>query len=192
MKESTIPPSSRRARLSSTCLCGSSAAQRTEIHSRYHALHQLELSWLLDYLVGVHHKALERIGTERGADRHVGGITPARHEDAADARRVVTGVEGVPATAEIDLEPGAEIHGIGIGDNSDIAEIAGAITRRDVHAAAKRDREMREVAADPAALKRHSRCGPGSGGVLIAEAHNRRNVIADRLYAWPPRRRLAE
>ena len=61
-------------------------------------------------LLGDHLEARERARAERGHDRDVGGIAPARHQDAADARRVVAGVERVPAAAEIDFEPGAEIH----------------------------------------------------------------------------------
>ena len=64
----------------------------------------------------------------------------------------MAGVEGVPAAAEIDLEPGAEIHRLRLGRHADVAEIAGAVARRDVHAAAQRDREVREVAAHAAAL----------------------------------------
>jgi hypothetical protein len=43
-------------------------------------------------------------------DRDVGGIAPAGHQDATDARLVVAGIERVPAAAEIDFEPGAEVH----------------------------------------------------------------------------------
>src|SRR5262245_66302905 len=78
-------------------------------HSRHLALQEIELRRLLHRLVGAHDEALERVGAERGADRHVGGVAAARHDDAADARHVVAGIEGVPAAAEIDLEPGTEI-----------------------------------------------------------------------------------
>src|SRR5215831_8113859 len=77
-------------------------------HSRYLALQEIELRRLIRHLVGAHDEALEGVGAERGADGDVGGVAAARHDDAADARHVVAGVERVPAAAEIDLEPGAE------------------------------------------------------------------------------------
>ena len=55
----------------------------------------------------------------------------------------------IPAVAEIGLEPGAEVHRRGVGRHADVAEIAGAIARRNVHAAAQRHGEMGEVAATP-------------------------------------------
>src|SRR5262249_17764630 len=111
---------------------------------------------------------------------------------AADARHVVAGVEGEPAAAEIDLEPGAEIHRIGLRWHADVAEIAGAVARRDVHAAAERDREVRKVAADAAPLDHHLGRGLGGARVLIAETHVRMDEVADRLHARPTLRRLAE
>src|SRR5262249_8232045 len=75
----------------------------------------------------------------------------------------------IPATAEIDLDPGTEIHRLGLGRNADVAEMAGAIARRDVHAAAQRDRQVGKVAAHPAALDHDVGGGPGGAGVLVAE-----------------------
>jgi hypothetical protein len=60
---------------------------------------------------------------------------------------VVPRVDAVPTASEKDFGPGAEIHRIGINRNADVAEIAGAIPRRNVHAPTERDGEMREVAA---------------------------------------------
>jgi hypothetical protein len=48
-------------------------------------------------LVGDHLEARERARAERGHDRDVGGIAPACHKDATDARHVVPWVEGIPA-----------------------------------------------------------------------------------------------
>ena len=99
-------------------------------------------------LVGDDLEARERGGAEAGRERDVGGVAAGGHEDAADARGVVAGVEGEPAAVEPDLEPGAEVHGIVDRRDADVAEIAGAVARGDVHAAAERDREVGEVAAD--------------------------------------------
>src|SRR6516164_4950838 len=147
---------------------------------------------LVDYLVGLHDEALERVGTERGANCHVGGVAATGHQDAADAWRIVPRIERVPPIAEIDLEPSAEIHRIGIRQNANIAEIAGAVARGDVHAAAECDRQMRKISAHAAALESDLGSGPGGARVLIAEAHIGLNEIADRLHAWPAGRRLAE
>ena len=61
-------------------------------------------------LVGDHLEARERARAERGHNRDVGGIAPACHQDAADTRLVVAGIERVPAAAEIGFEPGTEVH----------------------------------------------------------------------------------
>src|SRR5215213_8472619 len=84
--------------------------------------------------------------------RDIRGVAPTRHQDPADARRVVAGIEGVPMATEIDFEPGAEIHRRIDRRNTDIAEISRAVPGGDVHAAAERDREMGEIPAHPPAL----------------------------------------
>ena len=105
---------------------------------------------------------------EAGRERHVGGVAAGRHQDAADPRRVVAGVEGVPAAAEVDLEPGAEVHRVGLRRDADVAEVAGAVAGRDVQAAAERRRarcvKSRQTPIRPRARRRP--CGsagaPGS------------------------------
>jgi hypothetical protein len=59
-------------------------------------------------LVGEDIESREHARSKCGGDRNVGGIAPARHQDAADTRRVVAGVEGVPVIVEVDLEPSRE------------------------------------------------------------------------------------
>src|SRR5271154_372382 len=103
---------------------------------------------MLSLLLGHHLKAHEIGDAEGGRHGDVGGVAAAPHDNAADARMIVTCVFRVPAPSEKDLEPGAEIHGINIDRNSDVAEIACAVARGNVHASAKRDREMGEVPAD--------------------------------------------
>ena len=75
------------------------------------------------HLVRHDHKLRQLVRPERRADRHVGGIAPARDQHAADARRVVARVEGVPAPAEVDLEPRREIHRAPVGRHADVAEV---------------------------------------------------------------------
>src|SRR5271168_428692 len=84
-------------------------------------------------------EAGEGARAERGHDRDVGSVAPACHQDAADARLIVTGIECVPAASEIGLEPCAEIHGRRIASHPDVTQIAGAVARRNIHATAEGD-----------------------------------------------------
>ncbi len=101
----------------------------------------------------------------------------------------MAGVHRVPVAAEIDLEPGAEIHRRRVRRHADIAEIAGAVARRDVHAAAKRDREMGEVAADAGPVGVAAMRGAQQVGVHVVEADMAVDEIEDRLDARPAGRR---
>jgi hypothetical protein len=75
----------------------------------------------------------------KAVDIDVSGVTTAAHDNTADAGMVVPRVNGVPTTIEKDFGPAAKIHGIGINRNADVAEIASAIPRGNIHAPAKRD-----------------------------------------------------
>src|SRR5580658_10462647 len=89
------------------------------------------------HLVGPDLEADERIGSERRSDGDVDGVAAPGHQHPSDPWRVVAGVEGVPATSEIGLEPGGEIHrAVGRG-HSDVAKITGAVARRHVQAPAQ-------------------------------------------------------
>src|SRR5579859_8132053 len=57
-------------------------------------------------------------------------------------------VESIPTVAQIDLEPGTEIHRFGSGWNTDVAKITGTVSGWDIHAATKCDRQMGEVATN--------------------------------------------
>src|SRR5579862_8918357 len=92
-----------------------------------------------DLLVSPDAKRVQRVGSEGRGDRHVGGVAAARDEDASDARGVVAGVEGVQGRPQISLEPSREVHRRRVLGNADVAEITGAITGGDVHAAAEGD-----------------------------------------------------
>jgi hypothetical protein len=70
------------------------------------------------------------------------------HHDAADPRLAKAGIEREPPAVEIDFVPGTEIHQFGFDGRADVAEITGAIARRDVHPAARHDGKMGDVATD--------------------------------------------
>src|SRR5687768_11509054 len=122
---------------------------------------------------------------EIGGDRYIGRIPPPRHQDASDPRLVVPGVECVPLTRKIHLEPSAEVHRRRIGRNTDVAEIAGAVACRNIHATAKRDGKVREIPADAQTLVVSVPCRSRGAGVLVSEDKPLVNVITDRLNTRP-------
>src|SRR6516164_3370537 len=137
-----------------------------------------------DFL-GHHLEPAEYIGPEGRADRDIGGVAAARHQHPTDARVVVAGVDRMPCPAEINLEPGREIHRRRVGRDADIAEIASAIARRDVHAAAEGDRQMREIATHAGAVTITFPRRPAVAGVLVAEGDMAVDVVEDRLHPAP-------
>src|SRR4051794_16502711 len=90
------------------------------------------------HLIRPHCETHQRVRPEGLRNRHVGGVAALRDQHAADARNVVAGVEGVPAAADIGFEPAGEVAGGPGFWHADVAEIAGAIARWNVHAAAER------------------------------------------------------
>jgi hypothetical protein len=131
------------------------------------------------HLLGEDLEAGELARAERGYDRDVGGIASARHQDAADARLVMTRIERVPTAAEIDLKPSAEIHRRRIGRYTDVAEIARAIARRNVQATAERDRKVGEIPTHPAPLGKCVPRGLGRTRMLITERNAIMDIVAD-------------
>src|SRR4051794_2440997 len=121
------------------------------------------------HLVGPYPKALQGVRSECGRDRDVGGIATARDEDTSDAWDIVSWIERMPGTAEISLEPPGEIHRRWILRPADVTQIAGAIPRGNVHAPAKGDGEVGEVAADAPAFIEHLPGGLGGAGELVTE-----------------------
>ena len=108
----------------------------------------------------------------------------ARH-DPTDPRPVVARIERVPATAEIDFEPGAEIHRRRIRRHADVTEIAGAIARRNVHAAAERRREGGIVPAYSGALGVGFPRRFGASREVISEIYVAMDELNDRLHSRP-------
>ena len=105
---------------------------------------------------------------------------PRPIDGAADAPlAVVARVERVPAVAEVDLGPGAEVHrcaGVGHGD---VGQVADDVAGGDVEGPAHRDGEVGEVAADTGAV------GERVGGRL----GRRRRAVGERRGAGWSRRR---
>lgn len=135
-----------------------------------------------------HPEAAQRIGTEGVVERDIGGVTASGNQDPAYARRIVAGIEGVPAAVEKHLEPGGEIHRAVRRRRADVAQVAGAITGRDIHAAAKGHRQMGIVTADADSFVECFQRGARHARVFIAEHDVVMDVVADRLHAAPARR----
>ena len=109
----------------------------------------------------------------------IAGVSTACHQYPADARGVVARVEGVPAVSEIRFEPAREVHGSGYRRDSNIAEIAGAVARRNVHAATERDGEVSVVSANAAPLVVGLQSGSRAPRVLVAEFDVAVDEVAD-------------
>jgi hypothetical protein len=129
----------------------------------------------------------------KGRDhRDVCGVSAARNEDPADAGLVVTGVERIPAAAQVSFEPCIEVHGSGIWRDADVAEITVAEPRRNVHATTQCDREVRKVSANAAPLFHRLRGRARFAGFGIAESQATMDKIADGLHPGPSARDAAE
>src|ERR1019366_2289810 len=100
-----------------------------------------------------------------------GRIPPSPHQDGADARHIVARVEYVPAAANPGLEPRREIAHAEGRCRSDVAQVAGAVSRRNIHAAAEGDGKVRVVAADAGPFVESLRGAAGGAGVLIVEGN---------------------
>ncbi len=115
-------------------------------------------------LVGPNPETQQRVGSKCLGDWNVGGIAALRDQDATDPGNVVTWIECVPATTDISLEPAGEIAGGIWRRHADVTEIAGAVARRNVHAAAERHSQMCIVPANAFAFVEQY---PSGGGRLV-------------------------
>jgi hypothetical protein len=143
-------------------------------------------------LLGDHREAMQGVGPEGCGDRNIRRVAAAGDQDPADARHVVARVKDVPLATDIGFEPGGKIHRR-IGDrHTDIAEVTGAIARRDIQATAEGDREVGIIAAHAGAIAERLPRGPAGAGVFVAKSDVLVDVVAHRLDPAPSRRRLAE
>ena len=105
---------------------------------------------------------------------------------------VVARIKGIPAPAEIRFKPSAEIHRIRRGRHADVAEIAGAIPGWDIHAAAERDRYMREIPTDTHSFVIRLVGGARSARLRIIEAKMVMGEVANGLHPRPAGRAMTE
>src|SRR5262249_42465803 len=122
---------------------------------------------------------------------YIRGVAASRHDDPTDARDIVARIEREPAIAEVDLDPGAEIHRIDDG-HADVPQIPVDVAGRNVHAAAKRDGEVRVVAAHADAFLMGLERRSGRARVVIAKPDALVHEVADGLHAAPSWRYVLE
>src|SRR5690242_20083704 len=98
----------------------------------------------------------------------------------------------MPGTVEIGFEPSREVHRRMRWRDTDVTKIAGAISRRNVHASAKRQGQMCEITAHPPSLLERLPGGSGRTSVCVVKYDVVVNEVADRLHARPSRRRATK
>src|SRR4051812_33442968 len=102
------------------------------------------------------------------------------------------GVEREPIPTQISLKPGAEVRGVRNRRDANVAEIAGAVSGGNVHAAAKRDREVGEITAHARLVGISAMRCSESIRILIVEGDVTVDKVADRLNPRPTRLRAAK
>src|SRR5437868_4156392 len=94
--------------------------------------------------------------------------------------------------AEEGFEPCSEIRRPMWRWHADIAQVAGAVARRDVHAPAEGDCEVCVVPADSGFVVKSFERRPCHACMFVTENDMAMNIVADRLNAAPSRWRLAK
>src|ERR1019366_218345 len=156
--------------------------------------HELHLKGCvgLDDLVRPDLETDQCAGAEGVGDRHIGRIAPLSDQHTAYSRHVVPRVECVPPSIKIGLEPAGEIHWTIGRWHADVPEVAGAIARRNIHAATERNGEVREVATHTLTFIKDLPGRHRGARMLVAEGDVAMDEITDRLDARPPWWRLFE
>src|SRR4029077_4713961 len=90
------------------------------------------------------------------------------------------------------FEPRCEIAYAVRWRRSQIAQVPSAVSRRNIHATAESDREMRIVAADSGPFFERLQGAARGPGVLVVECNLIMNVIADSLHTRVPWSHVAE
>src|SRR6476619_7530561 len=124
---------------------------------------------------------LERMLSENHGDRYITCVASVSDQDATNPTSVMSRIESMPVCSQVNFDPGAEIHGIGVDRNPNVAEIASGIARRDIHAATQGDRKMRKVAADADALAKGIKGSAVGAGLQVVETEMAVDEIANRL-----------
>src|ERR1700722_17404703 len=111
--------------------------------------------------------------TERSGDGYIGGIPAHSHQHASDAGPIMPGVRRPPAIVQVNLKPGAEVHGGVSRRDADVPEISGDVTCGNIHRAAKRHCQVLEIPAHAYAFGKYIERGLGRASMLVAERNLR-------------------
>src|SRR5947208_3256815 len=93
----------------------------------------------LRHIVRPHFEVLQSVFAEGCGDGHIGRISATGDKNASDPRHVVAWIENVPGAPDISFKPSRKIPDAPRQRCSHIAEIPGAVARRNIQAAAERD-----------------------------------------------------
>ena len=136
-------------------------------------------------LFGNNAKLFEKMLPEHHGDRNVARVASTSDQDAPNPPAVMPRIEGMPVSAKIGFEPGAEIHWIGISRDANITQIARCVARGDIHAAAQGNREMRKIAADTHPLAKTLECGAIGASFQVIEAEMAMDEVSNGLHPCP-------
>ena len=143
--------------------------------------------WLFEYFVGPHPEGFKDMRPERVYERNICRVPAPCDDNPPNPRHVVARIERLPLPVEEHFDPGAEVHGVDDG-HANVAEVAVDVARRDVKAAAQRQRQMRIVAADANTFLKGLVGGSRRACLQIVEANVVVHKIANGLNAAPARR----
>ena len=154
--------------------------------------HPFDCGWLAMYLLGHDLEPGERSGSESGRNGHISRVPPPRDDNPANPRPIVPCIQRIPTSTEENFKPRAEIHRFWIYRHPDIAQIAGAIARRDIHTPTERNGEVSKVPANADALFMGFPRGPIILGVTVAKLDAIVGVLANGLSPRPAALYLAK
>ena len=95
------------------------------------------------------HEELHKIGRSKASrDNNVRCIATGGHQDPAEARIIVPGIEIDPVPVQKHLVPGAEV-AAATERLANVTYVAGDVSRRNIHATGESDSQVLEITADP-------------------------------------------
>ena len=125
-------------------------------------------------------------------ERHVCGVAALSDEDTPEPRGVVARIKGVPAAAEINLDPRGKIVRRIRRWKANVGNVTGAVASRDIQTATKGNGKMSVVTTHSVALSVCFKCRSGLSGMLVTELYVIVYEVADGLYPRPTKRGVPE
>src|SRR5712672_1005252 len=119
-------------------------------------------------LIGPNFKTDQGIGPKRLCNRDVSSVTSLSNQYTSNPWDVVTRIECAQTPANVGFEPAGEIPWAIWGRRAHVTQISGAISGRNVHAAAECNSQVRVVATNAFTLVEDLQRRLGCARVLIA------------------------